>query len=1444
MTLTLFHPAVAAWFRETFPAPTACQQKAWSTLKAGHPVLIAAPTGSGKTLAAFLAAIDRLVRKGIEGRLADVTEVLYISPLKALSNDVQRNLERPLEGIGGKLFELDYPKVIIRSCVRTGDTPSAVRTAMSKRPPHILVTTPESFYILLTSESGRRLLKTVRTVIVDEIHALVNNKRGAHLALSLERLEKLTGSLVRIGLSATQRPIEEVARFLLGCYESGSNGFQNGEIIDMGHRRQLDLAIELPDSPLEAVLSQQAAGEIYDRLSRLIEHHRTTLIFVNTRRSAERVARALSERVGEKGIASHHGSLAREQRLLAEARLKAGQLKALVATASLELGIDIGEVDLVCQLGTTGSIATLLQRVGRSGHSLEGLPKGRLFPTSRDELIECIALIDAVRRGELEHLTIPAKPLDVLAQQLVAMVSCEEWSEDELYRWVRRAYPYRALTRQTFDKVIQMLTEGFNTRRGRRSAYLHRDAIHKRLRARRGARLTAITCGGAIPDTADYRVILEPGGELIGTVDEDFAMESLAGDIFQLGNASWRVLRLENGILRVEDAQGQPPTIPFWFGEAPGRTEALSYAVSRLREAITGHCQESIATASSWLKETIGISPQAAEQAVNYIAAAQAALGAVPCFHTLVFERFFDEAGGLQFIIHAPFGSRLNRAWGLALRKRFCRTFNFELQAAATENAILLSLGTSQSFPLEEAAHYLRADTVRDLLVQALLDAPMFTIRWRWNAACALALKRFQGGKKTPPYLLRMQAEDLVSCVFPDQLACLENISGDREIPDHPLVQQTIADCLVEAMDSEGLIEVLKGIEKGTIRVVARDLVEPSPLAAEVLNSKVHTFLDGAPLEERRARAVTSRRWLDPATAQDLGRLDPAAIARVREEAWPEAESPDECHDALTLVGFVEEQEGAPWQVLFHELITQGRAARLPLSKSKTLWIAAERLPLFNSLYPTLQPEPILQLPIALTQKVWEREAALTEIIRARLSGLGPVRVSGLAESLNLPPHSLEPILLKLEGEGFVLRGRFTPDAEELEWCERGLLARIHRYTIKKLRKEIEPVSSADFMRFLFCWQHLSPEYRLQGAKALSAVVEQLEGFEAAASAWEGDILPTRLEAYEPGWLDALCLSGKIRWCRLTASQKAQAPLKSSPLTFIARRHLQNWRIFTPQPEPASRPISGSARRVIEILAARGALFFEELAEESHLLKSQLESALAESVAKGLISSDSFNGLRALLVPEQKKRQYERLAYGMEEAGRWSLLVNPEYACHSPLWGQPDGNALPANGDARDLALDHCARVLLKRYGIIFRALLTRESTSPPWQDLLRLYRRWEARGEIRGGRFVAGHYGEQFALPEAVEALRALRKQQDDEALITVNGADPLNLVGIITPGGKVSALAHNRILYRGGIPLAVQSGKETRFLKALDERAQWEIKTRLIRRSAPLAPRAYPQD
>jgi len=1423
--LAAFHPAVAAWFRRSFDAPTVAQLRAWEALQGERHVLVAAPTGSGKTLAAFLAAIDALVREGQEHGLPDATRVLYVSPLKALSNDIRRNLDGPLKGIRDELRAADLPDVEIRALVRSGDTSAAERASMRRRSPHIVVTTPESLYILVTSESGRRMLATVRTVIVDEIHAIAGNKRGTHLALTLERLEALLRHpLRRIGLSATQKPLENIAQFLLG---QGPGAAPGCTIVDQGHLRNLDLALELPSSPLTPVMSGEVWTEIYDRLAGLIESHRTTIVFVNTRRLVERIARHLSERLGEAVVAAHHGSLSKERRLDAEQRLKRGQLKVLVATASLELGIDIGEVDLVCQIGSTRSIGALLQRVGRAGHAVGGTSKGRLFPLSRDELVECAALLDAVRRGELDRLAIPENALDVLAQQLVAEVASGEWPIDRLFALVRRAYPFRNLPEPDFSACLDMLADGFDTRHGRRGALLHRDAINGVVRARKGARLTALTSGGAIPDNADYRVVLEPAALFVGTVNEDFAVESLQGDVFQLGNTSYRILRVERGTVRVADAQGEAPSIPFWLGEAPGRSAELSAAVARLRAQIehglgpAGQPPEESA-AYRWLAETLGLAAPAAEQLLQYLGAGYAALGVLPTLATIVFERFFDESGGTQLVIHSPYGSRVNRAWGLALRKRFCRNFNFELQAAATEDHIVLSLTHAHSFDLAEVARYLHSRSVHEVLVQALCTAPMFGVRWRWVAGAALSLPRFRGGRKVPPQIARMNAEDLLAAIFPDQVACAENRGGAIDIPEHPLVTQTIRDCLDGAMDEHGLHTLLRGLESGAIGVVTRDLTQPSPLALEALTARPYAYLDDAPLEERRTQAVLARTWLDRAAAADIGRLDPEAIARVRAEAWPDATSADELHDALTWMGFMTEPEAgrqAAWPALLAGLELAGRVLRVQAGAGVApLWIAAERRAWFEPRVPA-------------------SAEALVEILRGRLEALGPVSAAELAAPVRVSASDADAALAALQAEGFAMRGEFTA-APTPEWCERRLLARIHRYTVKRLRAEIEPVPARDFLRFLFVWQRVQAAARLQGGDAVAAVLTQLEGFEAPAAAWETELLPARVAEYEPEWLDDQGRAGRTVWTRLAArggdpeqgaAPVRAAPVRAAPIVLLARRQVAHWSSLTSALDPAH--LSSRARAVLEALKVHGASFFEEIAEQSRLLPAEAESALAELVAVGLVNSDGFAGLRALLVPGEQRahsgggsrRKRRRSLLQMADAGRWAVVRKP---VGGPVVGP------------REAVVETVVRSLLRRWGVIFWRLLLREADwLPPWRELLNCCRRLEARGEIRGGRFVTGFSGEQFALPEAIGALRDVRRREDERDYVAVCAADPLNLVGILTPGSRLASVTANRVLFRDGIPVATLAAGEVHFLVPVAPADEWELRTRLIQRHVPAA-------
>ena len=1712
-----FHPASRAWFEERFGQATKAQADAWPQIRAGRHTLIAAPTGSGKTLAAFYAAIDMLLQRGLNGELSEGVQILYVSPLKALSNDIQKNLEQPLNGIAEQLHLQGFAPVDIRIAVRTGDTPPSERARMAKKPPHILVTTPESFYLLLTSASGRAMLSTVRSLVVDEIHALLGDKRGSHLALSMERLQHLISSqssgntkdqsgrtLQRIGLSATQKPIDLVANYLVGnatgqseC-DSSSLGEVEVEvegadsrwpkadcaIVDSGFRRELDIRIEVPKSPLSALMSNEVWDELYGRLVELIESHDTTLVFVNTRRLSERLALALAERLGDDVVCSHHGSMSKDHRHNAEQRLKAGSLKVLVATASMELGIDVGSVDLVVQFSSPKSIATFLQRVGRSGHSINGTPKGILFPLTRDDLIEASALVHSIRRGQLDAIVMPEKPLDILAQQIVAEVSAQvhdrgrdgdtagdepgqrasrrdkskklsapdapeddlwaqgaddcgdvpankqpvdklsvqnqpskeifqplatalaamrtsgstrlsssakpaptpaspevrkaalaaaraglrgteaepasvksdvypketeeieetqetqeieeieeikekesfepmtpldSWCIDELYALVIKAFPFRELTKEEFEETLRMVADGYTSRRGRRGAHLHYDAINRRLRPRRGANLIALTNGGAIPDMFDYQVVLDPEDTVVGSLNEDFALDSMAGDVFTLGTHAWQILRVDGLKVRVRDAQGMNPTVPFWFGEGPGRTVELSQSVSNFRQQIGDLIlDESADAAMQWCINAVGLPHSAASQVVEYLHAGMAALGAMPTRDTIIMERFFDEVGDMHVVIHSPFGSRINRGWGLALRKRFCKSFNFELQAAANEDSIVISLGSVHSFPLDEVFRYLQSTTVRDVLVQALLDSPMFEVRWRWNATRSLAIQRNRSGKRVPPQFQRMDAEDLIAHVFPDQIACAENLTGRRDVPTHPLVDQTIHDCLTEAMDIDALIELVGKIEREELTLIAKDLREPSPFAQEIINARPYAFLDDAPAEERRTNAIRNRSWADPAEARDYSLLDASAIARVREEAWPLVHNAEELHDALQTLGYITAAEFADngFEKWRERLVLEGRLHQL-VQHPQELLFATEDLPKFRALFPECCAQ--FDTPSFLEGVCFEPEEALRDLVRSRLEGLGPVTAQRLADEVSLPCVKIDAALLALEVEGFVFQGKFTPRAEQagdgpVEWCERRLLQRIHRYTIDSHRKAIKPVSLQVYTQFLFDEHGLQPvrdddemprssaEPSLDGQTQLQRSLAMLDGISAPAASWEADLYPSRVSDYDPNWLDVLCISGRVTWGRYvqpSASQRAlhkgsSGPVKTTPIAIMSRANLDIWQAMARaqlkeadegprktrvgQDAPSGKTFSNTAQRIEADLLTNGASFFDQIQSRSGLLKAQLEEGLAELVGAGRLNSDSFTGLRALLTPAAKKQGAHRRRrrspmFGVEEAGRWSLLetfaprpadtadtdamatarteTEAENTRRSPatpaIIRQPRASR-PNNSRSGwdvldDDQLERLISIYLNRWGVLFRSIIERELLAPPWRVLLRALRRLELRGTVRGGRFIAGVGGEQFAFQEAVDGLRSMAKEvaAAKPRYHSLAASDPLNLLNLILPRRKLAKLLNNRVLFEDGIPIAVVESGEVKFLREVAPERQWALQQALVQKNFPPRLRSY---
>ncbi|MQG65321.1 MAG: DEAD/DEAH box helicase [SAR202 cluster bacterium] len=1410
MSLDRFHPLVQEWFKSRFSEPTEAQIDGWPAIAQGRHTLIAAPTGSGKTLAAFMASIDSLVRQGLSGEIPDSTQVVYVSPLKALSNDIQKNLATPLEEIAELADAAGTPLPKIRAVVRTGDTKASERAKMAKRPPHILITTPESLYILLTSRSGRQGLAGVHTLILDEIHAIADDKRGSHLSLSVERLCALAENpIVRIGLSATQRPIEEVGRLLVGSDSIDPEGKPNCLIVDTGRSRTIDLAMQLPERELGPIASHELWGEALDSVTDLVRAHGTTLVFVNTRRLVERVSHQLSERLGDDAVVAHHGSLSRTTRLAAEQKLKGGQVKVCVATASLELGIDIGVVDLVCQIGSPRSIGVLLQRVGRSGHQVGGTPKGRLFPLTRDELAECIALARAIKRGNLDTLTIPPWPMDVLAQQIVASCAQEEWTESDLFALCRKAYPYRELPREKFDRVIEVLSEGFTSRQGRRGAFLHRDGINLKVKGRQGAPIAAMTSGGAIPDNADYDVILEPEGTFVGTVNEDFAIESLAGDVFLLGNTPWKIRRVESGKVRVEDAHGQPPTVPFWLGEAPGRTWELSQEISDLREGIDQRLDDHF-KARDWVMSESGVDQESSRQLVAYIEEGKRILGVVPSKNKVVAERFFDESGGMQLVIHAPFGAKINRAWGMSLRKKICRSFDFELQASVTDDGLNFSLGPGLSMPVDEVFAYLNERTIQEVLEQAILQAPLFGTRWRWNSTRALAILRHTGGRKVPAPLVRIRSEDLLAAVFPDQVACQDNaMPGDIEIPDHPLVFETMRDCLTEATDVEGCKNLLGGIGDGSIEIFGRDTVQPSAFSHQILNAMPYAFLDDAPLEERRARAVSLRRAL-PEDSRDLSSLNPTAIESESANAWPRMQNADELHDALLVLGVLSELTalasasddgmGAIEQ-WFESLMIENRVFRME-SDAVTYWVAAERLVLLNTVYPEAiftptPPAHLLEAPA--DQEENARENNICWVMRGWVECSGPLTATELVRSLGIALDDIVYALACLENEGVVLRGSFRTHVEEEEFCDRRILSRIHRSTIDTLRREVEPVSSSAFMRFLLRWQHVDPAAQLQGDGGLLAAIEQLQGFESASGAIEDEVLLSRVSDYRPVMLDRLCLGGEVLWGRvsLQASETqngTSSPLsrsafsRATPITMVLRNSL-DW-ILGPTGQYAEG-LTGATKEVVEFLNKRGASFLSDIVSATQRLPSDVEEALWTLAASGRVTVDGVEALRHRLGgtarrprpngrngrPNNPPNQNRRRGYS-----RWSLLepFDPVADRSEPI-----------------------ARQLLDRYGVVFPELLARDALTYRWRDLVRVFRRLEARGEIRGGRFVSGFIGEQFALPEAIEFLRKTKNAEPDGRFIAISACDPLNLAGILSPGHKVPAVIRNRLVIRDGVPI-----------------------------------------
>lgn len=1465
-----YHPIIEKWFRKRFQAPTEPQEQGWPCINRGEHTLIAAPTGSGKTLTAFLSVIDRLVKRSLEGDLENEISIVYVSPLRALSNDMHRNLTEPLEEISQLLEEEGYSFTPIRVGLRTGDTPSSQRAALVRRPPHILVTTPESLYLMLTGTKSRETLKTVETVIVDEIHALLRDKRGSHWSLTLERLESLVDHpLQRIGLSATQKPLQRVAQYLVGNRpeieitfdppETTPNDYpeQVCRIVNIGHSRTLDVAIQVPPSELSAICSHEQWAEVLEQIVELIQTHHSTLIFVNTRRLAERITHQLTERLGEDVVGSHHGSLSAKIRHRTEQKLKSGELKAVIATASLELGIDVGYIDLVIQIGSPRGIATFLQRIGRSGHSLGLVPKGRIMALSRDELFESMALVRSIKKGILDTVRMPETPIDILAQQITAEVSSQEWNTDELFELITRAYSYQNLKREEYNRTLQLLSEGISSTAGRSRVYLHHDQVQNRVRSRKNAKLTATMNGGAIPEIASYRVVTEDDQTVVGSVDEDFAVESMAGDIFLLGNTSWKIRHVRGGNVTVVDANGAPPSIPFWFGEAPGRSLELSTEISHLREELEQQL-ENPEQAINWLVRETNTDEWGSKQIFEYVQAQKAALGVIPTQKRIVFERFFDESGGMQLIIHSPFGGDINRAWGYTMRKRFCRSYNFELQATADDNGIILSLGPQHSFPLESLFTMLNTNNVQQLSEQAILDHPMFHVRWRWNVTRALLVSRMQNGKKVPPPLQRFRAEDLLTAVFPRLTGCPENEIGEIVRPDHILVDQTLYDCLNEQLDIEGFKRVLSELEQGSIKLIPRDTREPSPFCYELLNSSPYTFLDGGEAQERRARAVATRQTISVESVEDLGRLSPEAISQVCQEAQPLVRNADELHDLLLGRIHLPINEQPSWADWYQELESTGRATTLTRSEKQSdnvsppSWVATERLPAALAAFPESCCHPPVTVPAGVRQE-WESTEARTDIIRGLLDTCGPLTVVEIANQACLTASQTEAALMALEGEGIAMQGYFrikdpnwdqspnsdsvgdnettNPETPAKEWCHRRLLARIHRLTLQGLRAQVQPVDTNVFIQFLTHHQGLAGDEKRSGTNGLFEVFSMLQGIDIPAICWERDILPARLTSYQSSHLDELCFTGEIGWGRLFPPKRSPdqgKPMtgitRNAPVSFFLREDTTWLTFFNGVPSfnentGEQSGLSSPAVEIMELLTQQGALFATDLMAATESLPSQVADSLGELISRGLVTSDSFSGMRQFTADRSTKN---RRSARKKRIGLVRKRTTPNNTGRWSVWRRENENVIEEQSLQYYEYVEQWAWQLIRRWGVVFRDLLIKESGAPRWFELLQVYRRLEARGEIRGGRFVSGVAGEQFAMSGTIQELRKLRDNPTTNELIILSATDPLNLVGILTKQARIPSTANNKLAYRNGTLIAYSKGEELYLLSKINEKTK----------------------
>jgi ATP-dependent helicase Lhr and Lhr-like helicase len=1415
--LDSFSPPVRAWFREKFGEPTPPQAQGWLPIQRGEHTLILAPTGSGKTLAAFLWGIDRLYSIEQTGKLEQKgVRLLYISPLKALNNDIERNLRVPLEGIRETAARLGEHLPSLRVAVRTGDTPSHVRTAMWKNPPHILITTPESLFLMLTSPRARDMFQTVGTVIVDEIHTLVGTKRGTHLALSLERLEHHANEHVqRIGLSATIKPLEEAARFLGGQTQSPVSSLQSPgtelqsnpaisysprpvTIVNATYNKALDLRVVTVVDDFSSLPGTTIWPAVIPHVLNDIRRHNSTLIFCNNRRLAERTADRLNAQldaeqkeeiepgsmealapgglardrgifaIGAEGpIRAHHGSMSKQARRKMEEDLKAGRLPALVGTSSLELGIDIGAVDLVVQLQSPKSVAQGLQRVGRSGHLVGETSVGRIYATFREDLVEAAAITRGMLEGDVEPTFSPENPLDVLAQQIVAMVASDEWDVHELYNLVRRAYPYRDLSEGAFESVLEMLSGKYDFPGEHGPAPLRAriswDRVNQRLRALPGSRLLAMMNSGTISDTGAFGVYLSDGKTKVGELDEEFVFETRPGDVFLLGSHVWRALDITDDRVVVGDAAGATPRMPFWNGDYPYRPYELGARIGRFRREIAeriGAGGESTAQLAEWLQREYHLDEKSAQNLIAYVQRQLDAIGVMSSDQTIVVETFQDAVGEPRMVIHSPYGGRVNGAWALALTSVLKERVGIDIETQTNDDGILFRFPSTSEPPVDPVLK-LTPQEARERILRELPNSALFGAHFRMNAARALLLPKARGRKRTPFWLQRLKAKDLMARV--------------RKFQDFPIVAETYRDCLRDVLDLPHLEEVLAKIQGGEIHITPIETIVPSPVAAGLLFQFVSVYMYewDAPKAERQLQTLAAQRDLFDDIVHGAELLKPDAVeevvARVQRTAdGYRARSAEELAVILGELGDLTNVE------IMARCVGDAHS-----------WIAqlAEQKRIIEISIPTRRGEDRrwipAESPLRPPLKGWERGEIGESVLRRFLSHSGPVTRDDILDRYAYDPAWLDETLQRLVASRDITQQQIAPAPSASQFCDRHLFEQFYRHTLTLLRREIQPVSLSAYADFLVRWQHLHPSERLHDATGLRAVLEQLRGSVVAEKVWEREILPARITNFALEDFISLCASGELVW---------QAQKNRLRLFFRGEGGL-----FVVGLDDSS--LEQNARSVYEFLKSEGASFLTDIENGLLLKRTIVTCALSELALAGWVTNDSLEALDAVADAHQPKPMKYESPLEVELASRMQYpraLTTSRYrdtkrrvarrlraetpsSAWTGRWSILRRTSILGPTLADDERAEKLARVLLARYGVVTHESLDREDLSVDWGMLYLQFQRMEMRGEIRRGYFVKGLSGIQFAHPDAVDRLRA----QPDDAMTVVNASDPANIYG-----------------------------------------------------------------